>query len=171
MARKTGEKVTRVEVDTLTSTHTHATNQDLSTDPLPTTKINNSNLAEIKTSLDEVVKKVGLIVSCPSALVNETKLMKQHLESQSFTPSLLHPTVILSLGYLSVIMAIGSYAWSMKMGFEESKYITWIGVGGYFSLQGVLWCWKRWVERGEVFSGKRRRMVKRVCCSGRVMSI
>jgi len=171
MARKTGEKATRVEVDTLTSsTHTHATNQDLSTDPLPTTKINNSNLAEIKTSLDEVVKKVGLIVYC-TRHDKRKKLMKQHLESQSFTPSLLHPTVHLSLGYLSVIMAIGSYAWSMKMGFEESKYITWIGVGGYFSLQGVLWCWKRWVERGEVFSGKRRRMVKRVRCSGRVMSI
>jgi hypothetical protein len=50
----------------------------------------------------------------------------------------------------------------MKMDFEDGKYVTWFGVSGYFALQGVLWCWKRWVERGEVFSGKRRRMVKRV---------
>ena len=50
----------------------------------------------------------------------------------------------------------------MKMDFESSKYVTWIGVASYFGLQGVLWCWKRWVEKGEVFSGKRRRMVKRV---------
>lgn len=50
----------------------------------------------------------------------------------------------------------------MKMDFESSKYVTWIGVTAYFGLQGLLWCWKRWVEKGEVFSGKRRRMVKRV---------
>jgi hypothetical protein len=50
----------------------------------------------------------------------------------------------------------------MKMEFEESKYITWFGVSSYFILQGVIWGWKRWVERGEVFNGKRRRMVKRV---------
>ena len=50
----------------------------------------------------------------------------------------------------------------MKMDFEDGKYVTWFGVSGYFGLQGVLWCWKRWVERGEVFSGRRRRMVKRV---------
>jgi hypothetical protein len=50
----------------------------------------------------------------------------------------------------------------MKMEFEESKYITWFGVSSYFVLQGVIWGWKRWVERGEVFNGKRRRMVKRV---------
>lgn len=50
----------------------------------------------------------------------------------------------------------------MKMDFEESKYITWFGVVSYFGLQGVIWGWKRWVERGEVFNGKRRRMVKRV---------
>lgn len=33
---------------------------------------------------------------------------------------------------------------------------------GYFTLQGVLWAWKRWVEKGEVYRGKRRRMAKRV---------
>jgi hypothetical protein len=87
---------------------------------------------------------------------------EQHLKSQSFTPSLLHPTVHLSLGYLSIIIGMGSYLWSMKMEFEESKYITWFGVSSYFILQGVIWGWKRWVERGEVFNGKRRRMVKRV---------
>jgi len=57
---------------------------------------------------------------------------------------------------------MGSYVWSMKMEFEESKYITWFGVSSYFVLQGVIWGWKRWVEKGEVFNGKRRRMVKRV---------
>lgn len=86
----------------------------------------------------------------------------QHLESLSFTPSLLHPTVHLSLGYLSVMLALGSYLYSLKVDFESSKPALWIGVGGYFTLQGALWCWKRWVERGQVFSGKRRRMVKRV---------
>jgi hypothetical protein len=55
----------------------------------------------------------------------------------------------------------------MKMEFEESKYITWFGVSSYFVLQGVIWGWKRWVERGEVFNGKRRRMVKRVSDSSR----
>jgi hypothetical protein len=65
MVRKISEKATRVQVDTDTLSTTHATsststlNGDLSTDPLPTTKINNSNLAEIKSSLDEVVKKVS----------------------------------------------------------------------------------------------------------------
>ena len=48
------------------------------------------------------------------------------------------------------------------MNFEESKYITWFGVSSYFVLQGVIWAWKMWVERGEVFNGKSRRMVKRV---------
>jgi len=98
----------------------------------------------------------------PSTRLPSGKANKQHLKSQSFTPSLLHPTVHLVLGYLSIILGMGSYALTMKMEFEESKYITWFGVSSYFILQGVIWGWKRWVERGEVFNGKRRRMVKRV---------
>jgi hypothetical protein len=31
----------------------------LATDPLPTVKVNNANLGEIKGALDEIVKKVG----------------------------------------------------------------------------------------------------------------
>ena len=68
----------------------------------------------------------------------------------------------LSLGYTSIFLALGSCLYSWRLTFEESKPALWIGVAGYFVLQGVLWAWKRWVEAGEVFSGKRRRMVKRV---------
>ncbi|WWC93287.1 hypothetical protein V866_000120 [Kwoniella sp. B9012] len=114
----------------------------LATDPLPTIKVNNANLGEVKAALDEIVK--------------------QHLQNQSFTPSLLHPTVHLSLGYSSVILALSSVLYSLKVDFEDSKPILWIAVVGYTILQVVLWAWKKWIEKGEVFKGKRRRMVKRI---------
>ncbi|OCF57748.1 hypothetical protein L486_05213 [Kwoniella mangroviensis CBS 10435] len=114
----------------------------LATDPLPTIKVNNANLGEVKAALDEIVKK--------------------HLQNQSFTPSLLHPTVHLSLGYSSVILALSSVLYSLKVDFEDSKPILWIAVVGYTILQVVLWAWKKWIEKGEVFKGKRRRMVKRI---------
>ncbi|WVW85309.1 hypothetical protein I302_107347 [Kwoniella bestiolae CBS 10118] len=114
----------------------------LSTDPLPVIRVNNANLGEIKAALDEIVKK--------------------HLQNQSFTPSLLHPTVHLSLGYSSVLLALSSVLYSLKVDFEDSKPILWVAVVGYTVIQAVLWSWKRWVEKGEVFKGKRRRMVKRI---------
>jgi hypothetical protein len=36
----------------------------LATDPLPTVKVNNANLGEIKGALDEIVKKVGRTSRC-----------------------------------------------------------------------------------------------------------
>ena len=167
MARKStsglaspSEKIA-VAVDTTSNT---AIQGELATDPIPHIKVNNANLAEIKSSLDEAVKGVSHLFNYLPQPANPARKSTdvQHLKSQSFTPSLLHPTVHLSLGYLSIIIGMGSYLWSMKMNFEESKYITWFGVSSYFILQGVIWAWKRWVERGEVFNGKRRRMVKRV---------
>ena len=80
----------------------------------------------------------------------------------SFTPSLLHPTVHLALGYSSVIISLGAVLYCLSVTFEESKPILWVAVVGYSVLQSALWAWKRWVEKGEVFRGKRRRMVKRV---------
>ncbi|WVN86280.1 uncharacterized protein L203_101443 [Cryptococcus depauperatus CBS 7841] len=109
--------------------------------PLPTIKVNNANIQEIKMALDEVVKKVG---------------------TWSFTPSLLHPTVHLGLGYSSVILALSSMLYSLRVSFEDSKPVLWVAVIGYLVLQAALWAWKRWVEKGEVFKGKRRRMVKRI---------
>jgi hypothetical protein len=86
----------------------------------------------------------------------------QHLVQQAFTPSHLHTTVHLALGYASVIIALGCSLYAYKMDFEESKPALWVAVVGYFGFQGALWAWKRWVERGEVFRGRRRRVVKRV---------
>lgn len=86
----------------------------------------------------------------------------QHLVQQAFTPSRLHTTVHLALGYASVIIALGCSLYAYKMDFEESKPVLWVAVVGYFGFQGALWAWKRWVERGEVFRGRRRRIVKRV---------
>ncbi|WWD19318.1 hypothetical protein CI109_103776 [Kwoniella shandongensis] len=114
----------------------------LATDPLPSVIVNNANLGEIKSALDDIVKK--------------------HLVDQSFTPSLVHPTVHLGLGYSSVILALSSVLYSLRVEFEESKPVLWVAVIGYSLLQTALWAWKRWVEKGEVFRGKRRRMVKRI---------
>jgi hypothetical protein len=114
----------------------------LATDPHPTVRVNKSHLAEIKTALDDIVK--------------------EHLVQQAFTPSHLHTTVHLALGYASVIIALGCSLYAYKMDFEESKPALWVAVVGYFGFQGALWAWKRWVERGEVFRGRRRRVVKRI---------
>ncbi|KAK4685144.1 signal peptidase complex subunit 2, partial [Tremellales sp. Uapishka_1] len=119
-----------------------ALSPSLATDPLPTVKINNSSLGDIKSSLDDIVKK--------------------HLLDQSFTPSLLHPTVHLALGYSSILFAAAGVLYSLKVEFEDSKPVLWVSVIGYMILQSALWGWKRWVEGGEVFRGKRRRMVKRI---------
>lgn len=114
----------------------------LATDPLPTVTVNNANIAEIKSALDDI--------------------FKTYLLDQSFTPSLLHPTVHLALGYSSVVLALSSVLYSLRVSFEDSKPVLWVAVVGYTLLQTALWGWKRWVEKDEVFKGKRRRMVKRV---------
>lgn len=114
----------------------------LATDPLPTVTVNNANIAEIKSALDDI--------------------FKTYLLDQSFTPSLLHPTVHLALGYSSVVLALSSVLYSLRVSFEDSKPVLWVAVVGYSLLQTALWGWKRWVEKDEVFKGKRRRMVKRV---------
>lgn len=77
----------------------------------------------------------------------------------------------LSLGYTSIIFSLGSVLYSLRVPFEESKPVLWVGVVGYFVLQGILWAWKRWVEAGEVFQGKRRRIVKRVGPSHMLLSV
>lgn len=70
----------------------------------------------------------------------------------------------LSLGYGSILFALGGMAYTntYKMEFKESRPALVVAVVGYFTLQTLLWAWKRWVEQGEVFSGRRRRLVKRV---------
>ncbi|KAL1413549.1 hypothetical protein Q8F55_001323 [Vanrija albida] len=125
-----------------TSSSAPASSSSIATDPLPTVRVNKANLAEIKTALDDIVRK--------------------HLTDQAFTPSRLHPTVHLSLGYASVILALGASAYCYFLPFEESKTVLWIAVVGYGALQSLLWAWKRWVEKGEVFRGRRRRIVKRI---------
>lgn len=119
-----------------------APTDSLATDPLPTVTVNNANIAEIKSALDDI--------------------FKTYLLDQSFTPSLLHPTVHLALGYSSVVLALSSVLYSLRVSFEDSKPVLWVAVVGYSLLQTALWGWKRWVEKDEVFKGKRRRMVKRV---------
>ncbi|WVQ72689.1 hypothetical protein IAR50_002249 [Cryptococcus sp. DSM 104548] len=114
----------------------------LNTDPLPTVTVNTANLQEVKAALDDIVKKYML--------------------DQEFTPSLLHPTVHLSLGYSSVVIALSAVLYSFRVSFEESKTVLWVAVISYALLQTALWAWKRWVEKGEVFKGRRRRMVKRI---------
>jgi signal peptidase complex subunit 2 len=88
--------------------------------------------------------------------------VSQQLLGASFTPSLLHPTVHLALGYSSVIISLGAVLYALRVSFGDSKPVLWVAVIGYSVLQSTLWAWKRWVEKGEVFRGKRRRMVKRV---------
>lgn len=130
---------------TATAARTHSPpppSDSLMTDPLPTVTVNNANIAEIKSALDDIVKK--------------------YLLDQSFTPSLLHPTVHLVLGYASVVLALSSVVYSLRVSFDDSKPVLWAAVVGYCVLQTALWGWKRWVEKDEVFRGKRRRMVKRV---------
>ncbi|KAL7422582.1 hypothetical protein Q5752_003230 [Cryptotrichosporon argae] len=117
----------------------------LATDPLPAVRVNPAHLAELKTALDEVVKN--------------------HLTSQRFTPSHMHALVHLVLGYASVALALGSalYPYVYRdTTFDESRPVLIAGAAGYGALQALLWAWKRWVERGEVFRGKRRRVVKRI---------
>ncbi|XAO26026.1 hypothetical protein I312_104859 [Cryptococcus bacillisporus CA1280] len=119
-----------------------APKDSLATDPLPTVTVNNANIAEIKSTLDDI--------------------FKTYLLDQSFTPSVLHPTVHLALGYSSVVLALSSVLYSLRVSFEDSKPVLWVAVVGYSLLQTALWGWKRWVEKDEVFKGKRRRMVKRI---------
>ncbi|ORX38225.1 microsomal signal peptidase 25 kDa subunit-domain-containing protein [Kockovaella imperatae] len=114
----------------------------LASDPLPTVHVSKSNLGEMKNALDDAVKK--------------------HLTGMSFTPSIFNPTVHLSLGYTSVLLCLGSVLYSLRVEFEDSKPALWVGVVGYFTFQSILWAWKRWVERGEIFRGRRRRIVKRI---------
>lgn len=152
----------------------------LATDPLPTVKVNKSHLAEIKTSLDDIVKKV-CVCACTRAATRTSHrrlqipvlLTDQYLADQAFTPSHLHATVHLVCGYASCLISLGAflYTYLKGMSFEESKPYLWIGVVAYGAFQSALWAWKRWVERGEVFRGRRRRVVKRVSIVDSVPSL
>ena len=51
-----GAEKTEIVVDTSSNEQ-----GELATDPLPSVKINNANLAEIKSSLDDAVKKVRCV--------------------------------------------------------------------------------------------------------------
>lgn len=68
----------------------------------------------------------------------------------------------LALGYASVLISLGLIGYCYKMPFEEQKPYLWVAVLTYGACQSALWAWKRWVEKGEVFRGRRRRIVKRV---------
>ena len=85
MARKTtsgqatpNEKIA-VAVNTTPST---AIQGELATDPIPHIKVNNANLAEIKSSLDEAVNGVRLLF-----ITHNASAMQQFLHATALTSS------------------------------------------------------------------------------------
>jgi hypothetical protein len=57
-ASNTGPSAAGTSIAVDTHAQAQATIGNLSTDPLPVTKVNNANLGEIKSALDDAVKKV-----------------------------------------------------------------------------------------------------------------
>jgi hypothetical protein len=95
MARKSAGMGVHVDTTSTTTAQTPlgsstTTTGDLASDPLPTIKINNSHLNEIKSSLDEVVKKVSplettsFVLSCTETMDSTSRTYPSPL--RSFTP-------------------------------------------------------------------------------------
>ncbi|KAH8829322.1 signal peptidase complex subunit 2 [Flagelloscypha sp. PMI_526] len=100
-------------------------------------KVNNANLVDLKNALDDLLKKY---------------LSRQGLFTQNHT----HTDVKLVLGYLSVSIALATALYSYKTPFEESKFLTAIGVGLYFLLTSLSTAYAYLIEKQTVFLGKRR---------------
>ena len=98
----------------------------LASDPLPVVKVNNAHLGEMKSALDDVVRKVrhrdwASPRSSPRGSSHcglhsiAVFANLQYLMDAEYTPSLLHTTVHLSLGYTSVLLALGSMLYSLRV--------------------------------------------------------
>ncbi|KAG8871526.1 hypothetical protein FRB97_008605 [Tulasnella sp. 331] len=106
-------------------------------------QINNYNLAELKNTLDDAVKR------CLS-------------RPDYYTQNHMHTDVRLALGYTAVLIAAATGFYSWKISFEESKMGVMAGVSLYMLLSAGQMLYAYFVEGNTVFVGKRKVLAKRI---------
>ncbi|GAA5882961.1 hypothetical protein JCM16303_006761 [Sporobolomyces ruberrimus] len=108
-------------------------------------KINPSSLVELKTTLDDTVREFF------------------SLERNNFTPSNFHQDVRLSLGWTSVLIALGTTYYAYKVDdFQRTKPFVANGVALYVVLNTVLALYVAYFEKNLIWVGKRRTIASRI---------
>ncbi|KAI5475434.1 hypothetical protein MNV49_001424 [Pseudohyphozyma bogoriensis] len=81
---------------------------------------------------------------------------------QPFTQSHLHTDVRLVLGWSAVLIGFAAAYYGYTHPFHESKLIVGAGVAAYALLSTLSWAYIVWVEKDEIFVGKRRTLSSRI---------
>lgn len=109
----------------------------------PPTPVNLSNLAELKLACDDCVKQY-------------------FTRTTEFTQSHVHTDVRLLLGWSASLIAFASAYYGYIVPFEESKLWVTVGVVLYIILSALQWIYAQYVEKTQIFVGKRRTVSSRI---------
>ena len=77
------------------------------------------------------------------------------MESTGYTQNHLLSDVRLGLGYTGVIAVAAAALYEYKVGFQEAKATSLLGVGTYFLLNLALYFWGWFMEGETVYVGKK----------------
>jgi len=73
-----------------------------------------------------------------------------------------HTDVRLALGWLAVLVSVGTGLYGWKTEFETAKPVVWAGVIAYFLLTSAQTAYSYYVEGKTVFVGKRKTLANRI---------
>ena len=79
--------------------------------------------------------------------------LPNYLTSLKFQQSHFLTDIRLTLGYSAVIIAAATFIFDYKLGWDETKGITFYAVIAYFLLNGALTLWIWFAEKGKIFQG------------------
>jgi signal peptidase complex subunit 2 len=79
--------------------------------------------------------------------------LKYYGKEQKFVQSHVHTDMKLFLGYVSCIIAGGSFYYEYTTGFRESINVTTISVIVFWILQSIAFAYSYFIEKNEIFMG------------------
>ncbi|GAA5902218.1 signal peptidase complex subunit 2 [Sporobolomyces salmoneus] len=133
------------EVEQLAANENAVQNEDRWLPQLEVIKVNPSSLVELKTALDDTVKEFF------------------SLPRHNFQVSHQHEDVRLSLGWSSVVIALGTTYYAYKMDdFQGTKSWVALGVVLYVVLNTILALYVTYFEKNIIWVGKRRTIASRI---------
>jgi len=77
------------------------------------------------------------------------------MKSLGYVQSHTLPDVRLALGYTAVIAVAAAAYYEYKVGFQEAKGWSILGIGSYFLLQTALYLWTNYIEGNTIYVGRK----------------
>ncbi|MCJ1408873.1 hypothetical protein MMC19_002950 [Ptychographa xylographoides] len=93
------------------------------------------------------------VYSLPDLKNTTDDALPNYLTSLKFQQSHFLTDIRLTLGYSAVIIAAATFIFDYKLGWDETKGITFYAVIAYFLLNGALTLWIWFAEKGKIFQG------------------